>query len=349
MVRPYLSGLLAAAALALVSLGCGSNDSNGGGDDDDDRGEGGQGAVDGSAGAPDGSGGTNAGATGGSGGDPGSGGTSSAGKGGTSSSGGSGGSSSSTTDELLDVIEGHCEADCDAQYALDCAPLSSNRLVCETSCVASTAQVGDFCLAEYASLVECRAAGGYECVQEYPYPRSNCASETLAFSECTRNIGCKRYCARSIDEACTDASLDDCIASCLEEQAALPDGCEPYFDGVPYCQATSAAATCVDGELSTPEACSYSVMSVAECLAEDSADLCGGFCWAADRLGCGGEDCAGDCAANSADEKCGTAYLDMLDCAMFFGDAACVDGMFNGNGICDTEAQTYAACVASAE
>ena len=339
--------LFAAALLtSLFSFGCGSNDSD---DDGDGRGGGGEGAGDGSAGAPDGSGGTNAGATGGSGGDPGAGGSSVAGKGGGSGSGGTGGSKSGNTDELLDVIEGHCEADCAAQYALDCAPANSNALVCETSCVAATAQVGDFCLVEYAALVECRAAGGYECLQEYPYPRATCAGEQLAFSECTVDIGCKRYCARSIEEGCTDAALDDCIVVCLEEKSALPDDCERYYDGVPYCEATTTATTCVDGKLTTPEVCSYSVMSVAECLTEESTDLCEGFCWAADRLNCGGDDCAADCAAKSADETCGAAYVDMLDCAMFFGDAACVDGTFSGNGICDSEAQTYATCLESAQ
>jgi hypothetical protein len=344
----------AAAVLSQLALGCfgtnGDNDDNEG----DDSGEGGEGAGDGTggtgatSGSSDGSGGTSAGATGGTGGDTGTGGTSSAGKGGSSGSG-TGGSASGNTDELLDVIENHCEADCDAQFALDCAPANSNALVCETSCVATTAQLGDFCLVEYAALVECRAAGGYSCVQEYPYPNSTCASQQLAFSECTRDIGCKRYCAKSVEDACTGASLEECIEACFAEEAALPDDCERYFDGVPYCQATMTGTTCADGELSTPEGCAYSVMSVAECLTEESTDLCEGFCWAANRLGCGGDDCASDCAAKSADATCGTAYVDMLDCAMFFGDAACVDGAFMGNSICDSEAQTYATCLAPAQ
>lgn len=346
MTYRRLGSLVAASwVVSQLALGCfgTDNDNNNNGDDGDDSGQSGEGAG-ASGGTSDGSGGTNAGATGGTSGDAGTGGTSSGGKGG-SSGGGTGGSVSGNTDELLDLIETHCEADCDAQYALDCAPQNSNALVCETSCVAATAQVGDFCLVEYAALVECKAAGGYSCVTEYPYPNSTCASQQLAFSECTRDIGCKRYCAKSVEEACTDASLDDCIAACLEEEAALPDDCEHYFDGIPYCQATMTGTTCVDGRLSTPEACAYSVMSVAECLTDESSDLCEGFCWAADRLNCGGEDCAADCAAKSADETCGAAYVDMLDCAMFFGDAACVDGTFMANGICDSEAQTYATCL----
>jgi hypothetical protein len=31
---------------------------------------------------------------------------------------------------------------------------------------------------------------------------------------------------------------------------------------------------------------------------------------------------------------------------MFFGDGACVDGAFNGNGICDSEVTTYETCMA---
>jgi hypothetical protein len=347
MIYLGLREIGAVAVLALAFAGCGTNASDD--DDDDDRGEAGEGAGPGASGAP-GSGGSSAGTSGSDGsggtGNASSGGSSAAGKGGGGSGSGTGGSASGNTDELLDIIEAHCEADCDAQYALDCAPVNSNRLVCETSCVSATAQVGDFCLVEYAALVECRSQGGYECLQDYPYSRSTCAGESLAFSECARDIGCKRYCDRLVDEQCGDASFDDCLTQCFEEEAALPVDCQPYYDGVPYCQATMATATCVDGKLSTPEACSYSVMSVAECIGEDATNYCDGFCWAADRLGCGGEDCAADCAAKSADETCGAAWLDMLDCAMFFGDAACVDGVFMGNSICDSEAQAYATCVA---
>lgn len=345
--RRLLSSLAASLLLSQLALGCYGTGDDGDRNGDDDTGQGGEGARDGSGGSDDGSGGTNAGATGGSAGESASGGTSAAGKGGGSGSGagGKGGSISGNTDELLDRIETHCEADCEGQYALDCAPESSNALVCETSCVAATAQVGDFCLVEYDALVACRAEGGYSCVQEYPYPNSTCASEQLTYSECTRDIGCKRYCAKSIKESCTDDSLDDCIAACLDEKAALPDDCEVYFDGLPYCQATTAGASCVDGKLSTPAGCAYSVMNVAECLSDESMDLCEGFCWAANRLGCGGEDCAADCAEKSEDATCGAAYADMLDCVMFFGDAACVDGTFMGNGICDTEARAYATCL----
>jgi hypothetical protein len=105
-----------------------------------------------SGGGKGGSGGSSGttGEAGGGGTDPGSGGASSGGTGGSSGSGGSkggsGGSGASTTDDFLDEIEGHCERDCAAQYALDCAPANSNRLVCELSCAATTAQLGDFCL-----------------------------------------------------------------------------------------------------------------------------------------------------------------------------------------------------------
>ena len=74
--------------------------------------------------------------------------------------------------------------------------------------------------------------------------------------------------------------------------------------------------------------------------------MCEGWCWAAERLGCAPEGCAADCAAKLEEEACGMQWLDMVDCATFFGDAACQDGTFLSNGICESEAQAYQMCVA---
>ncbi|HEX6764057.1 MAG TPA: hypothetical protein VF103_01240, partial [Polyangiaceae bacterium] len=63
-------------------------------------------------------------------------------------------------------------------------------------------------------------------------------------------------------------------------------------------------------------------------------------------LGCGGADCATDCAAKLVESTCGTQFNDMLDCALFFNDAACSDGQMLSNGICDSEATAYKNCIA---
>jgi hypothetical protein len=48
------------------------------------------------------------------------------------------------------------------------------------------------------------------------------------------------------------------------------------------------------------------------------------------------------------DETCGSAWRELLDCGLFFGDAACEAESFVGNGICDSEVQNYRTCVEGA-
>lgn len=339
------------ASTSVVACG-GSDDGN----DEGHAGENGAGATgggssatggtDGATGGSDASGGTegSTGGTGGTGGSSATGGSSSGTGGSTSGKGGSSSQPSGNTEELLDQIEDECEKDCDAQYALECAPANGNTLTCQLSCAAQTAQLGDFCLAEYRDYVACRAEGGYECVQTTPYPQATCAGEQLAFSQCAQHIGCKRYCAKTIEQSCTTADLDTCVESCIAEAADLPERCSYYGETLHYCQATSTAECAGEG-LTTPAACASTVLHIAECVSDEAEDLCAGWCWAADRLGCGGDDCAADCADKQADETCGAAWTDLIDCGLFFGDAGCDVEDFNANGICDSEVSTYRTCV----
>jgi hypothetical protein len=111
----------------------------------------------------------------------------------------------------------------------------------------------------------------------------------------------------------------------------------------------TGGAECVDGELKTPMACASTVMRVAECIFDDSTepepDMCEAWCWAANELGCGGADCATECANRSTDATCGMAWIEVLDCGLFFGDAACADGFLAGTSICDSYMTTYTTCV----
>jgi hypothetical protein len=318
---------------SIAALACGGGNDGSGGDDSGKGGSGDEGGSSGAAGSSTGGGDTG-----------GSGGAATGGKGGTSGKGGS--TSTGATGPALDRIEEACSRDCDAQYALECVPPNSNVLICRTQCAAQTAQIGDFCLPEYATVVECRADGGYECLTTYPSPRATCGSEQLAFRDCTTNIGCKRSCKKSVDEGCTTLSLDECIDACIAEGMELPMGCVYTWDSIAMCKVQSGGSTCVDGELTTPTACSNSVMYVAECVSDDSEDMCDGWCWAANTLGCGGDDCATDCAAKLADTTCGMQFTDMLDCALFFNDAACSGDQMLSNGICESEAMAYTTCIA---
>jgi hypothetical protein len=265
--------------------------------------------------------------------------TGSGGTGGTLK-GGSGGGSTAT---LLDAISTVCKADCDKQFALECAPKNTNTLTCQLSCAASTSQLGDFCLVEYHDYIACRGNGGYDCLQGSPYPRATCAIQQLAFSSCTQHIGCKRYCQKMLDLGCNVTPIDTCVATCTGEDTSLPSRCSYSTETIAYCQATTSTE-CAGSTLNMPTSCSSTVLGVAECFSDDSNDLCAGWCWAANRLGCGGTNCASDCAAKKADSTCGSKWNDLLDCAIFFGDAACDGGSLVGNGICSSDMSSYQKC-----
>jgi hypothetical protein len=356
-----LSSLLAVVA-AVACGGSGDDDtgSNGSAATSGTKASGGSSGSDPSGGAPDtggssgsttkgGTGGTTGGTTSGttggtSTGKGGSSGASSSKGGSSTGSGGTSGSAGTATSDLLDGIGDACERDCDAQYALDCAPVNGNTLTCQLSCAAQTTQLGDFCLGEYRDYVSCRAAGGYDCVSTTPYPRSTCAVQQLAFSECTKHIGCKRYCQRVADLGCNDTPFDDCVTACESADESLPEDCYYSTETIAYCQ-VSGSAMCEGDHLATPPGCASSVLTIAECFSDSTSNLCDGWCWASDRLGCGSDDCKEDCTAKKSPAECGSQWDSLLDCVLFFDDGACDDGVLVGNGICDSEQNAYRTCM----
>jgi hypothetical protein len=244
----------------------------------------------------------------------------------------------------LDAIGEACKSDCDKQLALPCAPAGVNSLTCQLSCAATTSQLDGFCLAEYRDYVACRADGGYDCVQNTPYPRSTCAVQQLAFSKCTEHLGCKRYCKKILDLGCNSTPLDTCVATCSSTQeVSLPSTCVRTTETIATCQA-SYSTSCANGGLNMPDTCASTVIMVAECYSDASNNLCDGWCWAANRLGCGGTDCAADCAAKKADATCGSLWSSLLDCVLFFDDGICSGGTLIGNGICDSDTAAYKKC-----
>lgn len=275
------------------------------------------------------------------------------GTGGSATDGGetaTGDGGASATSDLLDAIGAACKQDCDAQFALDCAPTTSNSLTCQLSCATTTTQLGDFCLEEYRDYVQCRADGGYDCVSGAPYQRSTCAVEQLAFSQCTQHIGCKRFCEKTQELGCNDTPFDTCLADCTTPDPTLPSTCAYETETIATCQATSSKA-CDGDALEMPAACESSVLEVASCIDENgSSGYCDAWCWASDKLGCGPADCATDCATKTADTTCGSQWTSLLDCVLFFGDGMCsADGLtIAGNGICDSEQSEYQTCVQGA-
>jgi hypothetical protein len=260
------------------------------------------------------------------------------------STGGTPGMLTMDVDALLEEVSLACEADCDAILATECPPANVNRPTCELQCVVQTNTLGEFCLSEYAALVNCRAAGGYACVNDFAVAESNCPSEQSAFSMCTVDLGCKRYCAAARDGGCGGDSLDGCIEACLAGRDDFPMNCNYRYDALRLCQGTTNAE-CVDGELTTAQPCSYQVVSLAECISDETMDLCSGWCYAAEELGCPLADCATQCPAQMMDETCGVQFTDMVDCGMFFSDVGCMEEQLVGTSICDTETSAYLMCL----
>jgi hypothetical protein len=244
----------------------------------------------------------------------------------------------------LDEVEAACEADCEAQFATECAPGNQNVLTCKLQCATITVQLGNFCLDEYTAVVQCRADGGYDCVNGFPTPKVTCAAEQVAFSECSVDLGCKRYCDGAIAAGCGGASFDACLDGCLAERAALPERCGLYFDGLPLCEA-QAGIECVDGQPATTGDCGYAVANIADCIADETDDLCQGYCYLADGLACG-TNCPADCASRLADPTCGQQFDNLVECMLRYGYVECVDGMLTGVQLCDSETAAYDTCMA---
>lgn len=261
-------------------------------------------------------------------------------------SGGSGGADGGgpVSDADLDAVEAACEADCEALLGTECAPGNQNVLTCKLSCASVTVQLGNFCLDEYTATVECRAEGGYDCVMGYPYPRSTCVLENSAFSECSTDLGCKRYCDDAVAAGCGGESFAGCLDECLADKAAAPGYCGVYLDSWRLCDAQFGITCGEQGPVATPE-CIHGLGNYADCIADELDDPCAGLCLVADELACG-SGCSSECASQVADPDCGQQFASLVDCQLRHGDYECSDGRLAAVGICDYEQSNYDECLA---
>lgn len=246
-------------------------------------------------------------------------------------------------DAIWDGIEQACEDDCEAQFALDCAPPNSNELTCKLQCASTTAYLGDFCLGEYEDLVRCRADGGYACINDYPQPLATCVVQSGAYYECTTDLGCKRHCATSVDSGCVD-DFGDCFDACVAYQESLADSCQYRFNSLAHCEGVYGDM-CSGDELVTPESCQYTVLDIAECMWDEGRDVCESWCWGAQKMGCG-DACETQCRTNAEHATCGAAFVEMIDCAFLYGDAVCQDGELIANDSCDYDTMAWQSCLA---
>ncbi len=216
--------------------------------------------------------------------------------------------------------------------------------MCKLQCASITVQLDDFCLGEYTSVIQCRANGGYDCINGYPTPRSTCALENTTYAECSADLGCKRNCADAIEGGCEGAGFDGCFDACIADKAELPGYCGNYYDSLLLCE-SQLGLVCEPANSMSVGNCIYQAANIGDCIADESDDLCAGYCFVAEHLACGGGDCMADCAARLADPTCGNAYSSLVDCELRHGDFECVDGEFAGVDICDSDNAQYEMCL----
>ena len=72
--------------------------------------------------------------------------------------------------------------------------------------------------------------------------------------------------------------------------------------------------TCENGKPTIGSDCEPAASEIAECIARRNHE-CDGYCWAADALGCGADDCVTTCKAKAdATGTCGSYYRRMIEC-----------------------------------
>ncbi|MCA9719319.1 MAG: hypothetical protein H6713_02260 [Myxococcales bacterium] len=244
----------------------------------------------------------------------------------------------------LEKFESACEDYCVAQAASGCA-MSLDAGLCEAGCAYAPMQTNGLCLEEYAASYECAAAGEFQCIMDFPSPvGAECVSEALSLSECIDTINCTSYCESAVAASCGATSADACQSQCEAERVSYDDDafCRFEYDQLLLCWGREGV-TCQNGQAGAT-GCESEVLSMGECLSWDS--VCAGYCWAAERFGCG-DGCTADCEAKVADVSCGRDYEYVLECYLrAFDEPACVNGALVVPNDCDYDLDNYDQCVA---
>ncbi len=249
-----------------------------------------------------------------------------------------------------------CEAYCQASLSQPCGEMVLTVEQCQQQCQSAPLQTQGFCEEEAAAAFECSAEGGFTCTSydsdgdgvedtSVPTPNAPCAEQQQAYATCESTAGCDRMCAEADAQGCGDGCLARCEGRMAElDQAGL--GCGLYYNGYANCSAL-VGLSCEGGAPAPDELCLDALFQAGECANPDLAsdDLCPIYCFAAEEIGCS-SDCSADCASREADPTCGAAWVDLLDCVTFFGDATCDAGVLlpTADGICSSERDAYQAC-----
>jgi hypothetical protein len=256
---------------------------------------------------------------------------------------GSGSGSSSGSDVVDDpALEAACIADCEAKHQASCEMNIGSLDQCMGQCLVVDEINDGYCLSERRAQYECLAAGGYTCVNGYPQPQSTCIAENQALATCNQESPCRRFCDEVEGMSC--APDGDCFESCRTQEQGF-DNQVCSFDYSRLLSCWSADLSC-DGDRPAVNGCGAQVAGVADCIGLRTGE-CEGYCWAAETLGCGSDDCVETCTPKLEDAACGYLYRRLLDCTYDDYDdidLECVDGEPTPGADCESEVTEYAAC-----
>ena len=254
--------------------------------------------------------------------------------------GGSGGSGVIDDPELERACGLNCEARAEASCEMNVGSLDQ----CLAQCLIADEALRGYCLEEQTAHFACQASGGYTCVSGYPQPKSTCSNEALALGKCGAMRPCREYCAITAG-ACAPEGEDECLESCLGEQSGFAvSGCGAYYPQLLSCWGQKL--TCANGKPVIGE-CQSQAAQIADCIG-GRAHECDGFCWAADALGCGSDDCVTTCKAKADEARCGSYYGRLVECTYRSRTLAltCEGGTPTPNATTySSEIQQYESCV----
>jgi len=259
----------------------------------------------------------------------------------TQSEGGSGGAGGGF-DPADEALEAACMADCDAMHLPECDEYTVPLDQCLASCLLLDASLNGYCFKEYENVYTCKAEGGYECLQDRPVPHASCTEQQNILTECRAEIPCRNYCETAVDEGCAQDE-SSCLEQCKTDKTRLESAASGYFDRLLNCWTQSLI--CENGRPSV-SGCEDEIAETAWHVGVHD-DWCSGYCWGAELLGCGSEQCENVCQTKMGESSCGSRYRSLLNCVVSLSsfNMICTDEGPEPSGSCVDEQASYDSCL----
>lgn len=261
------------------------------------------------------------------------------GTGGDNGGSGGGGGGFDPADEALEAA---CIADCEAMRLPECDEYVVSLDQCMASCLMLDATLDGYCFKEYENLYTCKADGGYECLNNRPIPHASCTEEQSILNECRAEIPCRNYCETAIEEGCAEDDAS-CFEECETEKTRLERSASSDYDRLLSCWTQSLI--CENG-YPTVSGCEDEIAETAWHIGIYDDD-CSGYCWAADILGCGSDECENICQTKMSDSSCGSRYRSLLSCVISLSslNMICTDEGPEPSGSCIDDQANYDSCL----